>query len=107
MYKCCDCESKFDEPVIVTENTGVIAPDGTAETHKVSVCPYCGWDVYEPVRMCKCCGDDEALHSSDFCNVCLLEIQSAINKTLVELAKGYGTDKDTIEDAMFEIFYEK
>lgn len=108
-YKCSDCGDLFDEVKIITEYTGVRAPDGTLESYDMAVCPYCGSEVVERVQVCALCEEEEVSRYkfSKFCDECLEELKNELSKAVSNLARAYKVDADTIEEALYEIYIEK
>lgn len=98
-YKCDCCGDVFSDPELIGEATGVYAPDGVGEIQMVASCPHCGSTEIRSVYVCRLCDAEEVDDHMDFCDECLEELE----KKILKFAKWYGTDRETIMDAVYEV----
>lgn len=105
-YKCEVCESVFNNPMVLSVPTGVVAPDGVREYRGVETCPYCYNQEVKEINLCRLCEEQEAKPDSDFCSECLKELEDCTKKYIDNCAKWYGTTKEIMLDAIYEIFDE-
>lgn len=106
MIWCEWCE-EFHEEEYITEETGVVAPDGYKETMQVEVCSHCGSDDVHEASICELCGEPYRLDKSDYCPECKELAIKQFWDMFDKLAHEHGEEKEkSIINMMGEAFEE-
>ena len=110
MYRCDECETLFEEPVMVTRESTV--PYGR--------CPNCGSDDYEQVVKCDICGNwtgeggYRQISGTVFCDECFEDfravlgerLDNAIGPVITVTAAEYGISEDEVKEIIADIVEE-
>lgn len=107
MYKCNNCEARFDEPFCYEEGTGVYADMGEfgemEEVVDYTVCPECGSTAIETIPLCDVCGNECDSDNSTICSGCYEDMRGLIAIAFENFQRMHPEAKD---DDMYGLIYD-
>ena len=81
MFKCLDCKSEFEEPECGTITHWEV---DTRREETSCVCPVCGGNDFEPMKLCPSCNTHWIMSSEDFCKTCITVANLYVNQIQID-----------------------
>lgn len=81
IYKCMNCQRRFEEPKVVKFYSGVEA-DGIKEVLHEERCPFCGSEYFTRYKVCPNCDDGLIDNDDIICPACKQAMLTYVKLTL-------------------------